>query len=63
MKSKCKSNSISEIKTTPNGLPPANRYDDGNIPDVDLPSGEDVVTPIEPLLAPDRPINKSIGED
>lgn len=25
------------IKTTPNGEPPQNLYDDGNIPNVDLP--------------------------
>lgn len=27
-----------EIKTTPNGQSPANLYDDGNIPQTDLPS-------------------------
>ena len=26
-----------DILTTPNGLPPANSYDDGNIPREDLP--------------------------
>lgn len=26
-----------DIKTTPNGQRPANEYDDGNIPQVDLP--------------------------
>ena len=34
--------SKSGIKTTPNGQP-ACAYDDGNIPDVDLPKGEDAV--------------------
>lgn len=32
-----KSKSNSEIKTTLNGQPPANEYDDGNIPKTDLP--------------------------
>lgn len=27
----------SKIKTTPNNQPPANQYDDGNIPSTDLP--------------------------
>lgn len=27
----------SNIKTTPNGLPPADQYDDDDIPNVDLP--------------------------
>lgn len=46
--------SKSEIKTTPNGQP-ACAYDDGNIPDVDLPSGEDAVKPVEPLPESERP--------
>lgn len=29
-----------DILTTPNGLPPANSYDDGNIPREDLPQDE-----------------------
>ena len=45
----------SEIKTTPNGQAPAGRYDDGNIPDVDLPAGKDSVKPVEPLPESERP--------
>ena len=45
----------SSIKTTPEGQRPANAYDDGNIPDVDLPKGEDVVKPVEPLPESERP--------
>ena len=45
----------SEIKTTPNGQAPAGRYDDGNIPDVDLPAGKDPVKPVEPLPESERP--------
>lgn len=37
-------------------IPPlANIYDDGNIPDVDLPSGEDSVKITEPLPESSRP--------
>lgn len=34
---------------------PKNVYDDGNIPDVDLPQGKDVVKPEEPLPESTRP--------
>lgn len=57
---KFKSNS--EIKTTPNGQP-ACLYDDGNIPDVDLPNGEDVVKPAEPLPESERPRKDGPGGD
>lgn len=35
--------------------PTGNLYDDGNIPDVDLPSGEDAVKITEPLPESSRP--------
>lgn len=50
----CFMKSKSEVKTTPNGQP-ACAYDDGNIPDVDLPNGEDAVKPVEPLPESERP--------
>lgn len=43
-----------KIKTTPNGAPAA-VYDDGNIPDTDLPSGEDSFSIDEPLPESSRP--------
>lgn len=59
---KSKSNSKSEIKTTPNGHA-ACAYDDGNIPDVDLSSGEDAVNPVEPLPESSRPRKDGPGGD
>lgn len=44
----------SKIKATSNGQPKA-AYDDGNIPDVDLPTGEDTAKPAEPLPESTRP--------
>lgn len=49
-------------KATPNGHPTA-AYDDGNIPDVDLPGGEDAVKPVEPLPESTRPRKDGPGED
>ncbi len=40
-----------------------NIYDDGNIPDVDLPSGEDIVKPTEPLPESTRPRKDGPGGD
>ena len=51
-----------KIKTTPSGQP-ACAYDDGNIPDVDLPNGEDVVKPGEPLPESTRPRKDGPGGD
>ena len=59
---KSKANSKSEIKTTPNSHA-ACAYDDGNIPDVDLPSGEDAVNPVEPLPESSRPRKDGPGGD
>lgn len=42
------------IKTTPNN-PPVNVYDDGNIPNVDLPKDSISDQPIEPLPESTRP--------
>ena len=44
-----------KIKATPDGLRPANAYDDGNIPQVDLPQ---YVTP-DQVPRKDRPDGKS----
>lgn len=52
-----------KINTTPNGQQPAAQYDDGNIPDVDLPRGEDVVSPVVPMPGFTQPINTGIGEE
>lgn len=41
----------------------AAQYDDGNIPDVDLPRGEDVVSPVVPMPGFTQPINTGIGEE
>ena len=43
-----------EIKTTPHN-PPVNAYDDGNIPEVDLPKNKVSDQPIEPLPESTRP--------
>lgn len=43
-----------EIKTTPNN-PPVSVYDDGNIPEVDLPQSKNAVEPVEPLPESTRP--------
>lgn len=51
-----------EIKTTPNGKPAA-VYDDGNIPDVDLPNGENSIKPAEPLPESSRPRKDGPGGD
>ena len=51
-----------KIKTTPNSQP-ACAYDDVNIPDVDLPNGEDVVKPVEPLPESTRPRKDGPGGD
>lgn len=40
-----------------------NDYDDDNIPDVDLPQGENVVKPIEPLPESTRPRKDGPGGD
>lgn len=49
-------------KATPNGHPTA-AYDDGNIPDVDLPGGEAAVKPVEPLPESTRPRKDGPGGD
>lgn len=49
-----KSKLQTQFPTVPNGQPTL-AYDDGNIPDVDLPKGEDVVKPVEPLPESERP--------
>ena len=43
-----------KTKTTPNN-PPVSAYDDGNIPEVDLPQSKNVVKPVEPLPESTRP--------
>ena len=40
-----------------------NDYDDDNIPDVDLPQGENVVKPVEPLPESTRPRKDGPGGD
>ena len=57
-----KSKSNSEIKTTPNGQP-ACSYDDGNIPDVGLPGGEEAMQSVEPLPESSRPRKDGPGGD
>lgn len=54
-----------KITTTPNGQPPANAYDDGNIPNVDLPGKNSVNTdqPVEPLPESFRPRKDGPGGD
>lgn len=42
-------------KDTQNRQSARNLYDDGNIPDVDLPEGEGNVQPAEPLPESERP--------
>ena len=42
---------------------PKSAYDDGNIPDVDLPGGEDTVKPVEPLPESSRPRKDGPGGD
>ncbi|MDD6038336.1 MAG: hypothetical protein PUD20_06050 [bacterium] len=59
---KPKSNSYSEIQTTPNGHA-ACAYDDGNIPDVDLPGSKAAVKPAEPLPESSRPRKDGPGGD
>lgn len=44
-------------------IPQTNLYDDGNIPDVDLPSREDSVEPVEPLPEYTRPRKDGPGGD
>ncbi len=51
-----------KMKTTPTEQP-TSVYDDGNIPDVDLPNGEDVLTPVEPLPESTRPRKDGPGGD
>ncbi|MGN0307613.1 MAG: hypothetical protein ACI4DN_05295 [Lachnospiraceae bacterium] len=51
-----------KIKTAPDGQP-LEVYDDGNIPDVDLPPGEDIVKPVEPLPESERPRKDGPGGD
>ena len=50
------------IKTTPNN-PPVNSYDDGNIPEVDLPQNKASDQPIEPLPESTRPRKDGPGGD
>ena len=52
---------MSTKNKTPNTV--KNVYDDGNIPDVDLPSGEDIVKPTEPLPESTRPRKDGPGGD
>ena len=52
-----------KIKTTTNDQPTTDRYDDGNIPDVDLPNGKDLVRPSEPLPESERPRKDGPGGD
>lgn len=59
-KGRCGMNS--KIETNPDNRP-VDVYDDGNIPDVDLPSGEDVVKPTEPLPESERPRKDGPGGD
>lgn len=44
-----------KITTTPNGQQPANVYDDGNIPAVDLPQNSADTKTVEPLPESSRP--------
>lgn len=45
-----------KINTTPNCQKPANAYDDGNIPNIDLPEKNSAGTqPVEPLPESSRP--------
>lgn len=47
---------MKNIKTTNMPIPETtDLYDDGNIPDVDLPDGEDSLQPVEPLPEWERP--------
>lgn len=57
---KYKSNS--EIKTTSDSQPSC-VYDDGNIPDVDLPGIKDAAKPVEPLPESKRPRKDGPGGD
>lgn len=57
-----KTKSNSETKNTSDGQP-ACVYDDGNIPDVDLPDGEDAAKPVEPLPESKRPRKDGPGGD
>ena len=57
---KTKSNSIT--KTT-SDCQPACVYDDGNIPDVDLPGIKDVAKPVESLPESKRPRKDGPGGD
>lgn len=41
-----------KITTTPGGQSPANRYDDGNIPDIDLPKSSESVEPLPESTRP-----------
>lgn len=43
-----------KMKTTPNN-PPVSVYDDGNIPEVDLPQSKNAAEPVEPLPESTRP--------
>lgn len=45
----------------PSKKPNKNSYDDGNIPDVDLPGGEGNVTSTEPLPESVRPRKDGLG--
>ncbi len=50
------------IKTTPNN-PPVNSYDDGNIPEADLPQNRVSDQPIKPLPESTRPRKDGPGGD
>ena len=50
------------IKTTPNGQPVA-AYDDGNIPNIDLPKNKASEEPVEPLPESARPRKDGPGGD
>ena len=51
-----------KIKTTPNGQPVA-AYDDGNIPNIDLPKNKASEEPVEPLPESARPRKDGPGWD
>lgn len=43
------------IKVNPDGQPMVSSYDDGNIPEVDLPKSKNAVKTVEPLPESQRP--------
>jgi hypothetical protein len=52
-----------KITTTPTDTPPMNIYDDGNIPDVDMPKGSDLLKhpTVEPTPESSNPQRNSTG--